>query len=291
MMSQPLVSVVCLCYNHAHYVSEAIYSVLEQTYPAIELIIVDDGSSDQSQQVITEALASIKGHRIKFIPLPSNHGYCSAFNIGYAASSGDYIIDLAADDVLLPNRVARGIDTFQQHDDTYGVNFTDAELITDDHRHLYNHSDRFPHHTIPQGDVYKALISRYFICSPTMLVSRALLQHLGGYDESLAYEDFDLWIRGSRIFKFCYTPEVLLKKRVLPMSLSDRQFQRNDVQRYSTYTVCTRILTLNRNRAEQKALQKRILYEMRLCIQVLDFTLVLKYASLLRANQRMRYAQ
>jgi glycosyltransferase involved in cell wall biosynthesis len=283
MTEQPLVSIICLCYNHAAYVHEALQSVRAQTYTNFELIVVDDGSSDQSVSVIRSFLSQVNDARISFIQLSSNIGYCRAFNIGYKQSSGQYIIDLAADDLLLSTRIASGVDTLLQHGEAYGVNFSDAELINEKGHHLSNHSDRFPHHAVPQGDVYQNLISRYFICSPTMLVSRKLLEDLGGYDEALAYEDFDLWMRGSRNYRFCYTPEVLVKKRILASSMSAKQFTRKDTQRLTTYAVCVKILKMNRTKDEDVALRKRICYEMRLCLQVFDISLIRQYWSLLRS--------
>ena len=101
----PLVSVICLCYNHSKYVIESIESVLSQSYANIELIIVDDASTDDSQSVIRNFIVSLP--QVNFIPLTNNIGNCSAFNIGWRASSGDYVIDLAADDwretLLLPS--------------------------------------------------------------------------------------------------------------------------------------------------------------------------------------------
>jgi len=235
-------------------VKEAVISVLQQTYPHIELIIVDDASTDGSKVAIAEL---VQQHpEIKFLSLETNVGNCKAFNQGLAVSRGQFIIDLAADDILLPARVERGVEALLLAGSDFGLNFTDAEWISEKGSCLYVHSHRFPHATIPQGDVYGELITRYFICSPTMMFTRDLIATLKGYDETLAYEDFDLWIRGSRMFKFCYTPEILVKKRVVNHSKSHKQFTRNDRQRYSTFTVCTKILELNRNKRNKNLLKK-----------------------------------
>src|SRR6187455_35784 len=105
-MNGPLVSVICLCYNQASFVREAVLSVIHQTYRDIELIIIDDASTDNSVEVISDVLKSHPS--IKFIPLKKNVGNCKAFNMGYRLSRGQYLIDLAADDVLLPARIERG---------------------------------------------------------------------------------------------------------------------------------------------------------------------------------------
>ena len=286
-MMSPLVSIICLCYNHERFVQQTIRSVLNQTYSNIELIVVDDGSTDKSVAEISTLLNKFPS--VSFLKLEDNVGYCKAFNRGLARATGDFIIDLAADDILMPERVEEGVKAFQSLSDEYGLNFTDAEMVNEDDGHLRFHSDRFPHERVPQGDVYMPLINRYFICSPTMMFSRKLIDTLEWYDESLAYEDFDLWIRGSRSFKFHYTPKVLVKKRILRNSMSRNQFTRNDQQRHSTFKVCEKIMTLNRTRAEQKALTKRITYEIKQSLKLLDFRLVLKYLALRKENQSRSY--
>lgn len=286
-MQPARVSIICLCYNHARFVAEAIDSVWHQTYDTVELIVVDDASTDESVAIIREKLRARP--EVIFIPLAENIGNCRAFNRGLAHATGDYIIDLAADDVLLPERVAEGVKALQAHGVTYGLNFSDAAWIDDAGNLLRLHSQRFPHDKVPQGDVYLPLITRYFICSPSMMFTRVLIDSLGGYDESLSYEDFDLWMRGARVFRFCYTPQVLVRKRVVRGSLAKKQFTRKDRQRYSTYCVCEKILEMNRTRAEQRALHVRIGYEMKQCLKVLDVGLVLKYMGLRRSNGGMHY--
>ena len=122
-----LVSVVCLCYNQKPYVKEAIQSVLDQTYKNIQVIVVDDGSTDGSAAAIKEIVSSHP--KVLFIELKENIGNCKAFNIGWRQSKGDFIVDLAADDVLHPERIEKQIDFFNQLDSSYGVVFTDAIYI------------------------------------------------------------------------------------------------------------------------------------------------------------------
>lgn len=287
--TSPLVTVICLCYNQASFVKEAVDSVLNQTYDNIELIIVDDASTDESQSVIREI---IKVHpHIKFIPLTLNIGNCRAFNKALALAKGDFIIDLAADDILLPHRIECGIKEFSNRGDFIGVHFSDAEWIDENGSHLYNHSQKFPHHTIPTGDIYKELISRFFICPPTVMFRREVINKLGGYDENLAFEDFDFWIRSSRDFLYSYTPEVLVRKRVVKGSLSSNQFKRRSRQMDSTFIVCKKILFLNRTKAEKSALSKRIIYEVTVALRVLNFRLAVKYIGLWFRNFWKRYPE
>lgn len=286
-MPSPVVTVICLCHNQARFVREALQSVMDQTYPNIQLLVVDDGSTDNSVDVVREYLAGFPA--VRFFALPSNVGNCAAFNYALAHAEGVFIIDLAADDILLKERVAEGVRALHNAGDAYGVNFTDACWVDENGVALYRHSDRFPHKTIPQGDVYIDLVQRFFICSPTMMFRTTVIRALGGYDESLAYEDFDFWIRSSRKFLYCYTPEVLVKKRVVKNSMSQKQFRLFSPQLRSTFRICEKILSLNRSVAEREALAKRIGYEMRVCLRLLHIPLLLRYAMLLFRNSRTRY--
>jgi glycosyltransferase involved in cell wall biosynthesis len=268
-------------------VTKSLQSVLDQTYKNYELIVVDDGSTDDSQAVISKF---VKHHpHIIFIPQQYNGGICKAFNTAYKISTGNFIVDLAADDTLLPDRLLRGITSFNKLNDEYGVIFSDADWVDADGKHLYRHSEKFPHDTVPQGNVYVALIERYFICSPTMMFRRSVMEKLGGYDESLTYEDFDFWIRSSRHFKYYYDPDVLVEKRKLKDSLSGKQFKIWNIHNASTYRVCVKVLDLNKTIEENNALRRRILYEIRQCVKTLDFRLALKYVLLLNKVRGSRF--
>lgn len=286
-MAAPVVTVICLCYNQERFVREALQSVLDQTHPNIQLLVVDDGSMDNSVQVIRDYIADFP--TVRFFPLPFNVGNCKAFNHALAHAEGEYIIDLAADDVLLKERIAEGVRALSEAGADYGVNFTDACWIDEDGASLYKHSQRFPHETIPQGNIYTDLVERFFICSPTMMFRTEVIRSLGGYDESLAYEDFDFWIRSSREHLYCYTPRVLVRKRIVKNSMSQRQFRLFNPQLRSTFRICEKILALNRSSDEKRALARRIQYEMRVCLRLLHIPLFMKYTGLLLRNQRARY--
>ena len=279
-MNLPQVSVICLCYNHEEFVVEAIQSVLNQTYKNIELIVVDDFSLDRSAEIIMGFIA--KNPTIKFLPVTGNLGNCKAFNLGLKMSSGQYIIDLSADDVLMPDRIEKGVKALEASGKEIGVQFSDAEIIDRQGRRIGFHSDKYPHSGIAQGDVFKEVLARYFINSPTMMMRREVLDKMNGYDEALAYEDFDFWVRSSRDYKYLYIPEPLVKRRLLDDSYGKRQFEKGSAQLTSTYMVCQKALALSKNKAEYQALDKRVRYELRRTLQIGEFELAKKYFRLWR---------
>jgi glycosyltransferase involved in cell wall biosynthesis len=277
-MNKPLVTVLCLCYNQGRFVEEAIQSVLTQSYPAVQLIILDDGSSDDSVSIIEKCIGDRSD--IIFIINKTNQGYTRALNQALTYAKGEFIIDLAADDVLMANRVEEGVLALSSTGEKYGVNFSDAILIDEMGKEVAKHSDRFPHHSILQGDVYRSIIEKYFICPPTMMFRKTVIDTLGGYDETLAYEDFDFFVRASRNYLFCYTPQVLVKKRLLSNSMASRQFKGDMLQRWSTLRVCEKINALNKTEEEGNSLRRRIWYEIVVSLRRAEFKLAWEFGKL-----------
>lgn len=264
-MNSPLVSVVCLCYNQAAFVEESIRSVLNQTYGNIQIVVVDDASTDGSVDIIRKL--AHENPTLTVLALPENAGNCKAFNMGLALCKGDFIIDFATDDVMLPERIERQVGHFSALDESYGVSFTDAIYINEKGKTIRDHNSYLLRKglikTIPEGDVYGELLQRYFVASPTMMVRRTVMDALQGYDESLSYEDFDFWIRSSRNFKYAFLNEKLTKIRRSKRSMSSGWYLPGDSQLHSTYLVCKKAQLLNRSEEESLALAKRLKYELR----------------------------
>lgn len=263
--SGPLVTIIALCYQHERFVEEALSSLLEQTYANIEIIVVDDASTDDSVARIVSFLKQQKNlpFTVQTLFQDKNIGNCAAFNRGLNQAQGKYIIDFATDDLMLPNRIAEQVAYFETLPNDYGVVFTEAEYIDEAGNHLWFHyRERMRHlRPPPTGEVYANLLARYFISSPTMMVRRQVFDALHGYDEQLSYEDFDFWVRSSRNWKYAYLDQCTTQVRKHPSSMSTGWYQPGDPQLHSTYVVCRKAYRLNRTRRERAALAYRLLYE------------------------------
>ena len=281
-MSNPLVSIICLCYNHEKYVLEALNSCLQQTYYNIQLIIVDDASSDKSVKVIEEFV--VQHPEVEFIPNDQNIGNCRSFNKALVVAKGEFIIDLAADDVLLPKRVEVGVNELRNKGKSYGVHFSDALLVNENGISIHQFYERNESgdiiKKIPQGNVFRDVLKSYFICPPTVMFRKQVIEEMGGYDETLAYEDFDFWVRSSRAWKYCFSDQVLVKKRELDNSLGKKQYVRGSKQLESTFRVCEKAFHLCKNSSEYKSLKKRIKYELKHAIWLGNWPVSLKYIRL-----------
>ncbi|HEX8349494.1 MAG TPA: glycosyltransferase [Hymenobacter sp.] len=286
----PLVAIVALCYNHARFLPEALDSILAQTYPNLEVILVDDASTDDSASVLKRY--AVANPSWQLVLLPQNVGNCAAFNQAYRQTKGEFLVDFATDDVLLPERVAQQVAAFQHLGSGCGMVYSDAELIDEASRfvrHHYRRDVRGQLHPRPaSGFVFADVLSRYFISTPTMLMRRATLDQLGGYDETLAYEDFDFWVRAARDWQFHFLDEVTTRKRLHTSSMSRRGYRPNDPFLASTIRVCQKALALCRTPAEQAALAVRLRWEMRQAVRWRNFAEARELYRLLQQTTRPR---
>lgn len=285
MRNNPLVTVICLCYNHADFVIESLESVLNQTHSKVELIIADDFSSDNSVEVIKNWL---KHHpQIPFIANETNLGNTKTFNKCLALAKGQYIIDLAADDILMEDCIKNQLEGFENSIyKNVGLVYGNAELITEKGLFIANY---FPTDLYgkgienqPTGDIYINLLNgKTKLCSISALTKRAVFDQLNGYDENLAYEDYDFWLRTARTYDFDFVDKVLIQKRMLDNSLYTIRMEKNNSKachfNYSTYLIMEKAFVLNQNKAEFLAMLKRIHLEMLVTIKTRHFELLLKY--------------
>lgn len=278
MQNFPLVSIICLSYNHEDYVVEALNSVINQTYPNIELLIADDCSTDNSVEKIQNWLQHYP--KVHFSANEKNLGNTKTFNQLAKKATGEYIIDLAADDVLLPNCVEKQIEIFQKSKyKNLGIVYGNIIEINQDGTFLRNYYTELDEPK--SGDIYSMVIGRTTkICSVSSMVKKSVFEQLGYYDEELAYEDLDLWIRASRVFDFEYFPEIVAKKREIPNSLSAHFLFKNNLKtkrlNLSTLKILNKAYRLNKSKKEHQLLLGRIRFEMFKFIKARNITLLFK---------------
>ena len=287
---QALVTVIALCFNHEAYLLETLNSVLGQTYPFVELIIVDDCSTDRSAELI-ETFAN-ENKKVQFIKLSENIGNCKAFNRALALAKGKYIMDLATDDILEPHCIENQVLTFENLPENYGVVFGNARLISEKGEFLRNfyQTDKIGkvQTKIPEGDIYSAILAHSFICTPTTLFRKKMLDELGGYDENLTYEDFDIWVRSSRNWHYGFIDKILLSKRSVANSLGEGFYLRkHNPHLLSTLKICEKAHLLNRNTHENKALAQRLRYHVRLSFYTENFETALLFSDLLKKTTKL----
>lgn len=217
MKELPLVSVVTATYNMGKYVGLAVESVLAQDYPAIEIIVVDDGSTDNTSEVLSKYR---EDSRVKII-CQENAGQTVAKNRAVQAAKGEYIAFCDADNLWLPNKLSRQIKYFNEHCDI-AVVYGDITLIDADGDPLpTTQAKRY------SGKITGRLLVDNFVTFNTALVSRRVLEAVGGFDESLRMGiDYDLWLRISVNHTFQYLPEPFVLYRIWGGQMSNKQEER-----------------------------------------------------------------
>ncbi|WP_374175445.1 glycosyltransferase [Flavobacterium tructae] len=288
MQNSPLVSIICLCYNHERFVVESLNSVLNQSYKNIELIIADDCSTDASETVIRNWLKNNPEHQ--FISNKQNLGNTKTFNKVLQFTKGDYIIDLAADDILLKDCVEKQVNAFLNSNlKKLAVVYGNVEIISENNQHLRHYyevgTERKTIVKPASGDIYLAMLNQSsMICSVSSMMKRKVLEELNGYDENLAYEDLDFWIRASRDHTFEFIDTVLVQKREIASSLGNQFYKKFNAKtrkiNHSSYLVIKKAIALNKTKKENKALLKRLHFEMAKAYKTYDLPLLLKYIPL-----------
>ena len=181
---EPVVSVVIPCYDYGHYLPQAVESVLAQTYPDWELVVVDDGSPDDTAAVAQSLIAAHPGRRIRLLR-QANAGVSAARNAGIAAATGRYILPLDADDVIAPTMLELTVAVLEQNPGI-AIASTDVSVFTD---------DDLPAQVLRLPDYDRDLLLRRLIMFYCSLYRREVWQTVGGYVEDMrAGEDWDFWI-------------------------------------------------------------------------------------------------
>lgn len=209
MTKTPKISVIVPCFNHGEFLPEAIASVLATRRDDVEIIVVDDGSTDERTREETEAIAA---QGIKVIR-KQNGGPASARNAGIAIAHGEYILPLDADNLIRPSYIDRGIQILDQRREV-GIVYGDAEFT----------GLRTGRWTIGPFDPNRLLQWNYI--DACAVFRREVWEQVGGYDEARVLwglEDWDFWLGAiTHGWQFTYVPEVLYEYRVADGSMIKR---------------------------------------------------------------------
>ena len=209
--AQARVSVVIPCYNQAHFLSESIHSVLAQTHLAWQIIVVDDGSTDNTATV-AERFPEVRCIRQR------NQGLSAARNAGLRASTGDFLVFLDADDRLLPHALATGLQHFAGHPECVFVAGLHRSIAADGSPMVDTYRPR------AARDQYRQLLERNHIPNPgAVMYRRAPLEAAGGFDSAVnAAADYALYLRLARQHSVHCYPEVVVEYRQHETSMSRR---------------------------------------------------------------------
>lgn len=217
--SLPLVSVIIPAYNAEPFIEETLTSVLAQTYPAIEVLVVDDGSQDRTPEIVEKI--GQKDSRVQLLK-QQNAGVAAARNLGIQKSRGEYIAPIDADDIWYPENIEKQVECMLEGGEEVGVVYSwtvdldEKGLLTGGFR-----SFRI------EGDVYATLICHNFIGNASAsMMRRSCLEKVGVYDKTLrernaqGCEDWDLYLRIAELYQFRAVPEFSIGYRRMYNTMS-----------------------------------------------------------------------
>lgn len=223
-MTGSTISVVIPCYNGARYIRATLTSVLAQDWPNLEVIVVDDGSTDASAEIVTRDFPSVTLVR------QANAGVASARNLGIRRAGGQWVAFLDADDVWLPGKLTAQWQRLSTEPGTrmaysaWQVWASEAPAPSpEDLAALLADSENAIRWDGPSGWIYPQLLVDCVVWTSTVLAERSLFDEIGMFDPGLPVgEDYDLWLRASRVTPIARVPRPLALYRIHPASITKR---------------------------------------------------------------------
>lgn len=220
-----LVTVIVPAYNHEDFILRSLQSVIIQTYENIELIVIDDGSKDNTYQ---KAIEFKNIHLDKNITLltKKNEGVCRTLNKGIELAHGDYICFLASDDYWRKDKIEKQLTFMEMHTDV-GLVFSDALFVynniesNDFWSEYKNGYQKYFNCGIQKKVLYTKLMKYLFIPSLTVMLRSHTLHSIGFFDTNLPYEDIDMWLRFALNSKIGYIDEPLAYYRMHSNNISN----------------------------------------------------------------------
>jgi glycosyltransferase involved in cell wall biosynthesis len=218
VVNGPAVSVCVTTYNHERFVEQCLDSIAHQTFDDFELVVVDDCSTDRTVERI-EIWLGKTSLKAQLLVNNRNLGICASRNIGLRRCRGQFLSSVSGDDYYEPNKLEHQYRFFQTVDATTVAVFSNMRLVDEHGREC---GVAFPSGSPPaEGRIFDRLIGRgNFLPAPAVLVRRTALEETGGYDESLFYEDYDMWLRLADRYEFRFLAGLVANYRRLRTSAS-----------------------------------------------------------------------
>jgi glycosyltransferase involved in cell wall biosynthesis len=219
-MPYPPVTVLIPAYNAAHTIERALASVWRQNYPDMEVIVVDDGSSDDTATHVQKMGRA----NLRLIRLKKNRGECAAMNAGIQRARTPYIAFLDADDEWLDDKLIKQLPIIEARPEMTLI-ACGGEAVDSAGRVLHTFGLELPPYS--PREVWRGLLVQVYVVKSTVVARRARLLEVGGFDESLTVSgDQDMWIKLAANGETGFVTEVLVRYHHLPGSLTARYWER-----------------------------------------------------------------
>lgn len=204
-MKDPRVSIIIPTYNREKLILKALESIFNQSFQDFEILIIDDASTDNTEQVLKD----LNHPQLRYFKLEKNGGQCIARNFGSTKAYGEFIAFLDSDDEWLPEKLEKQVELFDKGSKrmggTYGNSYT-TDVIKDETTLIKTNNFR--------GDIHKKFLRGFCPPTPSMfMVRREAFEKVNGFDEALVtFVDLDLWMRISEHYDFDYVDDPIIIK-------------------------------------------------------------------------------
>ncbi|MBL7196754.1 MAG: glycosyltransferase [Candidatus Omnitrophica bacterium] len=220
-MNKPRISVIMSVYNSERYLREAFESILNQTFSNFEFIIVDDGSTDKSWEMLKEF--KVKDSRIKLIKNENNIGLTKSLNKALRICRGEYIARQDADDISLPNRLEKEL-SFLEKNREYGI-LGSAYREKDEEKDTVNKPKVML--CLRDKEIRKNIIKFNPFCHSSVLFRKKIIGTIGYYNEQFKYsQDYELWFRILKYHKGANLEDVLIYRRLFSVNISNKRLRK-----------------------------------------------------------------
>lgn len=221
-MTQPLVAIAIPSYNNAPYIKETLDSINAQSYDNIEVVIIDDCSTDNSISVIEEWLVTCR-FPFKFLKHEKNRGLTRTLNhfLNECDKNALYVSFIGSDDTFLPDKTQTQVSILDKTDETVAMVYTDSYYINEkSQRKLGTYmSTRFKYEYAPSGNIQDQLPDKNFLLLQSALIKKSVFDTIGNFDESLPFEDWDMSLRIADKYNVLFCDQVLIEYRIHPNSV------------------------------------------------------------------------
>ncbi len=251
----PLVSVVIPLYNHEKFIIDALESVLGEDYPNMEIVIINDGSTDRSDEVVKSWLKEkkIKKKHIKYFSR-ENRGLSATLNELINRAEGEYIAVLASDDMLVKGGIKARVDYLMSNPDKLAV-FGDCEVIDISGRKIFESGLTELYSANKKRLASDSGIKYEFICNwsvpgPVLMFRKSTVDIVGGYDETLKVEDWDFYLRLAARGAIGFVDQKVAKYRLHGNNLKDqiphvwKEFLKILIKNFSEFSLPYRLLII-----------------------------------------------
>ena len=232
--NKPLVTVGIAVYNGEKYILESLKSINEQSYSNLQVCIVDDASTDNSYY-LCKKWSEQSRFPVMVLKNTTNLGLSATCNVILTHAKGKYLQLFDQDDIMLPDKIENDVSEFEQLNEKVALIYSKVQLINEKSEVLnQDYNDRIEFNGILSLNPFAQLLKKNFVPAPTVLLRNDLVKKTGGYDETVVYNDWDMWLKLTKNYQIAYFDRTTVRYRIHTTSImaensNQKLIERNEI--------------------------------------------------------------